>query len=163
MQVENQDQSFLEVFDNYNQIIYRYIFIRVGRIKETAEDLTQETFVKAFRKFGDFKNNEATVKTWLFVIARNTVIDFFRKNKIKVSTLENDDQIVGEDSQNNELAEFILNKLDLLKDLEKDLIIYKFVYELDEKEISKIINKNYGATRVLIHRTINKLKKLING
>jgi RNA polymerase sigma factor (sigma-70 family) len=158
---ELDNLNFLEAFDDCNKIIYKYIYLRVGRVKEVAEDLTQETFFKAFRKFKDFDKKDASIKTWLFVIARNTVIDFYRKNKINVLNIENVEEPATKESDDS-LLDFVLNKLHFMKDLEKDVIIYKYVYDLPDKEIAKIINKSDASTRVLIHRSLNKLKLLVN-
>jgi len=161
MGTDTTAESFVNVFDDYHQMIYRYIYFRVRQNKEITEDLSQDTFYKALKKFNDFNRKHASVKTWLFIIARNTVIDFYRSKHRNDVSIENDEELTEEPGQ-DELKDFVLRKLKLLKAVEKDLIIYKYIYDLPEKEIAEIIGKPYNSTRVLIHRALDKLKQLIN-
>ena len=161
MNSNHNDLDFLEVFNENNALIYKFIFLRTGFNKETAEDLTQEVFYKALRKFEEFDTKKASVKTWLFRIARNQVIDFYRKNAHKPYDIEQVEEI-GIEDKNIELTDFIFTKMKELKEQEQEIILYKYIYEFSEKEIAKIIKKNYIATRVLVHRTLNKLKKIVN-
>ncbi len=161
MNPKNEDLNFLDVFNKHNALIYKYIYLRTGFVKETAEDLTQEVFYKALKKFKDFDNKKASIKTWLFRIAHNQIIDFYRINKQRIYNIDQIEEI-GIEPENKELTEFILMKMELLKEKEKEIIIYKYVYEFSDKEIANIIQKNYIAVRVFIHRTLNKLKKLVN-
>ncbi|MGB1268464.1 MAG: sigma-70 family RNA polymerase sigma factor [Flavobacteriaceae bacterium] len=77
-----------EIWEKHHTDIFRFIFSKVKN-EHTANDLTQETFIKAHTKLG--KLNDATkVKSWLFTIARNTTLDHFRKNSKTVDLKEFD-------------------------------------------------------------------------
>lgn len=154
--------SFSDVFLENNGLIYKYIFLRTGYQKEIAEDLSQEVFFKALKNFEKYNNDKASIKTWLFRIARNVVIDFYRTRKENHIDIEKVEDLIIQEELNKDLTYFILRKIKLLKELEQEVVIYKFIYELSDKEISAIINKHNSATRVLIFRTINKLKELVN-
>ncbi len=163
--MQDPDKIFIKVFDEYYQVIYKYVFLRTGRIKEVAEDLSQEIFIKAAKSFTKFDYKRASIKTWLFIIARNCIIDYYRKPKeINDSITEEIENSIYQNDKTDDkvLLDYLLIKLDLLKDQEKDVVIYKFFEGLSDKEISEIIKKNYEATRVFIYRTVNKLKDLIN-
>ncbi|MFD2446488.1 RNA polymerase sigma factor [Bacillus sp. CGMCC 1.16607] len=71
--------EFLTVYDEYFDDIYRYVYVKTGN-KWDAEDIVSETFRKAYVKVGTL-NEGANKKAWLMTIARNTVIDYYRKKK----------------------------------------------------------------------------------
>ncbi|WP_052344259.1 RNA polymerase sigma factor [Bacillus ndiopicus] len=71
---------FDEHYDTYSEEIFQFIYFLVGH-KETAEDLTQDTFVKALHNGAAFRG-DANMKTWLTTIARNTVYDFYRRKRL---------------------------------------------------------------------------------
>ena len=75
-----QQQDLEEWFDEYGQAIVTYILLIV-RDYPLAEDLTQETFLKAFKNRHQYRGN-ASVKTWLFSIAQNTTKDYFKKRSL---------------------------------------------------------------------------------
>ena len=74
------EQSLEQLYVEYSDRIYRYIFLQV-RQKELAEDLTQETFYRAFKNIHTF-NKQASMSTWLLKIARNATYDHFRRKRI---------------------------------------------------------------------------------
>ena len=157
-------EQLITAFKQYSEAIYNYVFFRVNRSKEIAEDLTQEVFLKAWQNREKFEEQKSQLKTWLFVIARNTVIDYYRKNKnilpifdkgevAKVSELEAvEDKILAED---------ILQRIAELADEERDILILRYFEDFELKEIAVIINKNYSATKVLVFRSLKKLKNLL--
>ena len=157
-------EQLITSFKQYSEAIYNYVFFRVNRSKEIAEDLTQEVFLKAWQNREKFEEQKSQLKTWLFVIARNTVIDYYRKNKnilpifdkgevAKVSELEAvEDKILAED---------ILQRIAELADEERGILILRYFEDFELKEIAVIINKNYSATKVLVFRSLKKLKNLL--
>lgn len=73
--------EFEDIYEMHSDKVYSYIFLLV-RNKETSEDLTQETFIKAYRNIKSFRK-ESSIYTWLTQIARNTVFDFYRKKRLR--------------------------------------------------------------------------------
>ncbi|MEC1180566.1 RNA polymerase sigma factor [Metasolibacillus meyeri] len=71
---------FDQYYDAHSKEIFQFIYFLVGQ-KETAEDLTQDTFVKALKNNKAFRG-DAQVKTWLVTIARNTVYDYYRRKRL---------------------------------------------------------------------------------
>jgi len=76
------EAAFTELLDRYLDAVYSFA-LRLTGVKEEADDIAQETFLKAWKNLKRFKKG-ANFKTWLFSIARNTAIDFFRKKKPKL-------------------------------------------------------------------------------
>lgn len=158
-------QAFALIYDEYSGRIYKFIYFRVGH-KEVAEDVLSDTFVKAWQKLSQINSTKALLG-WLYQVAKNNVIDYYRVRKTNVP-LDEVLEII-EDSVNpvdeTELSlnqKRILEALNQLSDEQQRVIKYKFFEDLTNKEIAALMNKKAGAIRVLQHRAINKLKELLN-
>jgi RNA polymerase sigma-70 factor (ECF subfamily) len=159
-----EEAAFGEIYNLFFKKIYRFIFFRVGH-KEVAEDLAEEVFLKAFTKIASI-NESSAFEGWLYQIARNLVIDYYRQKKSTVAleeienTLEYETNVV--DVVNLQKQQKIFLKL--LKELgaEQQVVIkLKFFEELENSEIAELLGKNEGAIRVIQHRAIIKLQELI--
>lgn len=157
-------QAFAIIYDYYSEKIFRFIFFRVGH-KEVAEDILADTFVKAWQKITQV-NSPGAVPSWLYQIAKNNIIDFYRVRKTTISlesvanVLEDaatpiDELSLGFDQKK------ILKLLDQLPLEQQQVVQYKFFEDLTNQEIALIMNKTEGAIRVLQHRAIIKLKELL--
>jgi RNA polymerase sigma-70 factor, ECF subfamily len=160
-----KEEALTILYNHYYERLYRFIYYRVSH-KEVAEDLTEEVFIKSFR---NLKNLEQTAafEGWLFQIARNQVIDYYRSKKSTVpleeieNTLEYETNIV--DIVNLQTEQTLLIKI--LKELNSDqqmVIKLKFIEDLDNETIANLMDKTEGSIRVLQHRAIAKLKELMN-
>jgi len=161
---QGEDAALGEIYNLFFKKIYRFIFFRVGH-KEVAEDLAEEVFLKGFSKISSI-NESAALEGWLYQIARNLVIDYYRQKKSTVAleeienTLEYETNVV--DVVNLQEQQKIFLKL--LKELgaEQQVVIkLKFFEELENSEIAELMGKNEGAVRVIQHRAIIKLQELI--
>ncbi len=155
--------AFGQIYDLLFERIYKFIYYRVSH-KETAEDLAEDVFLKAFTKISELNNIDQT-EGWLFQIARNAVIDYYRQKKLTVNledvenTLEYDTNIV--DLLNLQYQQAILLKL--LKELgaeQQAVIKMKFLEDLKNSEIAEILNTSEGNIRIIQHRALTKLLKL---
>lgn len=161
---KGEETAFGEIYNLFFKKIYRFIFFRVGH-KEVAEDLAEEVFLKAFTKIASV-NESGAFEGWLYQIARNSVIDYYRQKKLTVAledienTLEYETNVV--DIVNLEQQQKVFLKL--LKELapEQQVVIkLKFLEDLENSEIAELLHKNEGAIRVIQHRAIIKLQELI--
>lgn len=157
-----------KAFIKWNASIFGYIITRI-RDEGASEDLVQEVFFKAWRSRETFDSSKSSLKTWLFTIAKNEIIDHFKSNKNKTVDIEKlEDKIIDHNSNTKKeihdktLNELIMSKLKFLNERDQDLIILRFKEDLSVKEISKILNLNYVASKVAIHRAIQKLTELCN-
>jgi RNA polymerase sigma-70 factor (ECF subfamily) len=170
----NLKKIFSKIYDKYVAKIYRFIFLKVNS-KEIAQDLTSETFLKAWKAFS-FQRSEFRVQNpqaFLYKIAKNLVTDYYReKAKIQLISAESspiiDPRINLEEKaiQNSDL-ELVKKAILKLKDEYQDAIIWYYLEGYSVSEIAKILDKSEPATRMLISRAIKNLKKeyekLING
>jgi len=161
-------QAFITAYDKYAESIYRFIYYKIGSSEE-AEDLTSAVFLKCWSYVQEGKLNDdneyRSLKSFLYKIARNSVIDYYRQNKSNLSLTEAEDQIdETQDLSQIERAldsEAIRQKLLYLKDEYKSLIIMRYINDLTVAEISDITGKSKGSVRVSVMRALNALKKLI--
>ncbi len=159
-----EEAAFSEIYGLCFKKIYRFIFYRVSH-KETAEDLAEEVFLKAFTKLSSVTEPGA-FEGWLYQIARNLVIDYYRQKKTTVAleeienTLEYETNLV--DVMNLDNQQKVMLKA--IKDLtpEQQIVIkLKFLEGLENGEIAELLHKKEGAIRVIQHRAITKLTELI--
>ena len=75
---DGDKESFAELYETYFDKIYRYVAVRIGN-KTEAEDMTQQVFVKAYKHVHSYKWQGVPFSSWLFRIAHNVVVDFYRK------------------------------------------------------------------------------------
>lgn len=158
--------AFGQLYLKYLDGIYRYIFFRVGERKTDAEDLTETVFFNAWEHIGKYKTIEGNFRAWLYSIAHNTVIDYYRKEKYRIESLEEyipDERGSVEDAILKKIeTEEVIAALNLLTQEQKDVIILRFIEDLSPKEIAKILKKNEEAIRALQYRAIKELQKILN-
>jgi len=157
--------SFGIIYDHFSPKIYKFIFFRVGH-KEVAEDILSDTFVKAWNKI-DQMTSPQSLQGWLYQIAKNNIIDYYRIKKSVVDLEEVaeflEDGTSPVDDLNLELDQKRILKLLTQLPLDQQQVIkYKFFEDMTNEEIAFVMNKNAGAVRVLQHRAIAKLKELVS-
>jgi len=165
---KNDAESFGELYDKFVVLIYRYVYYRVDRGE--AEDLTELVFLKAWENRRRYKKqNGNSFSSWIFRIAHNVVVDFYRA-RFKNETTELSDEIISENQDINpvfqaqskfdqyELTEVIRQ----LPQNQQQVIVLKFVSELKNSEIAEVINKTEGAVRIIQFRALARLKKLLD-
>lgn len=161
--ISGESSAFGLLYDKYQPKIYRFIFFRVG-YREEAEDLTHQVFLSAWQRIDNFRDYGFPISSWLFRIARNRVIDYYRTKKI----IEPIDYIpeISQESDFNNIAnklnlEKIYSALQKLTESQREVIILRFIEGLSNREISDIIGKSNGAVRILQYRAISELKKIL--
>ena len=150
------------LFMRYSDSIYSYINSRVYP-SDTAKDLMQITFLKAFKNLKKLKNREI-FKSWLYTIAKNTVYDFYKKNKNDVS-IDDVDYRLGKTNRDNllneELKKDIKKAINKLSKNQKEVINLRIFNESKFKEIAEKLNISENNAKVTYHNAIKKLKKYL--
>lgn len=157
--------NFETMYNEYFSKIYNYIFYRVLN-KETAEDLTSELFMKLVEKFDTFDENKASFSTWIYRIASNMVIDYFRSKKIDLSLDDEENPIdlpVDFEAEKNIIQsqerKQLYEALTELDDRTRDLLSMKYFLKMSNKEISLTKGINESTVSTICLRGIEKLKK----
>jgi RNA polymerase sigma-70 factor (ECF subfamily) len=156
------EKLFAHAYDTYAERIYQFIYFKTYH-RETAEDLTSHTFLKAFENFDRFDPARGSMSAWLYQIARNLVIDHYRSRKSTVSVHDIWDLASAEDVQVDVENKVRLEKLQsVIRQLppeQRDIIIMRVWQELPYKEIALIMGKSEASLKMMYSRTIARLKE----
>jgi RNA polymerase sigma-70 factor, ECF subfamily len=150
--------AFERVYQKYYQKIYNYFWYRVGFHKETAEDLTQDTFTKAFNKLASFRIGTASYYTYLLTVAHNTLVNFFREKK--PGYYEQAPELplhIREQVENSVDLERMWKDIERLPTLEKEAILLRYRREYPFKKIARIMAKSENAVKLIISRAKKRL------
>lgn len=166
---QNDDaEAFGRLYDRFVVPIYRYIYYRVSR--DEAEDLAENVFLRAWEKRVSYsKKSGSTFGSWLFRIAHNLVVDHYRVNS-KTQTVELSDEMPlasgapgpAEKLENKFERIELVRALRHLPEIQQQVLVLKFVNDLDNSEIAAIVEKSVGAVRVIQFRALNRLKILLD-
>lgn len=163
----NGDQmAYAGLMDMYRESIY-FMMLKMVRTEDDAEDLTIEAFGKAFNRLHQYSPSYA-FSTWLFKIASNNAIDFIRKKRIKVTSMDsaytNDDgESVGidvssseknpaEEAMHGEKVEHMREIVKKLKPRYRDLIEKRYFQELSYEEIADDMQLPLGTVKAQLFR-----------
>lgn len=161
--MDNYQKNFSQLYNQHIDKIYRFIFLRVSS-QEIAEDLTSETFLRGWRSFKDEEKEIINPSAFLYQIARNLVIDFYReKGKAQIVSAESvpiDDPRVNleEKALLGSDMDTVKQALGNLKENYQVVVIWHYLDDLPVPEIAKIMDKPEGTIRVMLHRALKALK-----
>lgn len=154
--------AFACLYETHLDRIHRYIYFRVFD-RELAEDLTSLVFLKVWEHLGTFKNGYIPFVGWLYRIAHNTVIDYYRTRKtvialedvdvLKLSHSDNVDEKLDLNTCSQELAEALKE----LTSTQREVLILRFILGLTTMEIADKLKKGRGAIRALQMRGLRRL------
>lgn len=157
------DVKFVDLYDAYFDDIYRYVYVKTSN-KWDTEDLVSDVFRKAFEKFSMLEGHPND-KAWLFTIARNTVIDYYRKKKSVLMGVEFEQylsQLQFEDPFDGTTEKECLQKsLRHLSDEDLEITELRYFADLKFKDMAVILKKEEGSLRVKSNRITKKLGVLV--
>lgn len=162
-QAQNLDQdAFSKLYRDYITPVFRFLYVRTGN-RDLAHDLAHTVFIKAFEVKDIFIKSP---QAWLLSIARNTLIDYWRKKKeLPLSDQESfvaDDRVPIEDSIDvAQKFSRVRRALSRLSDDQQEIITLKFIEGLDNNTISYVTKKSQTAIRSLQYRALSQLRELL--
>lgn len=158
----DKSPDFSRIYDQYIDKIYRFIFFKV-QSRDIAEDLTSDVFFKVMTKWGQFNSEKGNFNSWIYQIARNRVIDFYRQNRKHENIEEIWDLDSGEDLLSKVDDCYRLDKLHgYLKGMKKEtreIVMLKVWEGLSYQEISSIVGKSEGSCKMTVSRTMKKIRQ----
>lgn len=156
-------ENFIPYYNQFKNKIYNYFLYRVGFNKPLAEDLTSEVFVKAFKNFDEFDEGKK-FQSWIYMIAHNHLVNHYKADKHEVSLELMEDFLHYADTSAEEKYEFerVLKIISSMEGSDRDVLQLKFIDELNNQEIAETLEKEEGAIRTQISRSLVKLRKILN-
>lgn len=171
---KNDTEAFGELYEQYYSKIFGYVLRRTAGI-EIAQDVTSEVFFKALKNLGQFRWRGTPFSSWLYRIATHEIANYFRKGKHEQFCLEEVSSSISISSPSAEAelleAEAELRRhedfLTLHENISKlplkyqEVITLRFFENKQVKEVSEILGKREGTIKSLLHRGLEKLRKLM--
>ena len=165
-----KESVFHRLYDLYHKDVFQFlIYLVKNRI--VAEDLSHEVYVRVLKSYERFEGRSSE-KTWLFAIAKNVAIDYFRKNAVRSAHSFDafeweTESLVSPTKSPEVLTELNDDMRELLDALEKCtgnqkmVIIMRYFQELSIAETAAILNWSEGKVKTTQHRAINKLREIL--
>jgi len=162
------DAEFSELYRSHLRDVYSYSYYRVGNHHD-AEDLTEQTFLQAYRHFerAQRESDGRPLRPWLIRIAHNLAANHYRyrlrrpqaplEESAPVAALHSTEELVA---GRDELAR-VLDGVKRLPDDRREALIMRFSLGMDNREIARALGRSDGATKVLIHRAIKQLEEIV--
>ena len=153
-------QVFGELYSLYAQPVFRYLYSRMGSVPE-AEDATAQTFLAALERFPKYRH-DGYFASWLFSIARNKAMDYFRKRR-KETSLDEAEFIPADASMLQQVIKTervaALSKLiSALSEEEQELIRLRYIAELSFADIGHLLRKKEDTVKKSLYRLLARLK-----
>ena len=158
-------EAFGRLYDIHVDRVYRHIYYRVGN-EQDAEDLTQQSFLKAWQAIPRYKKTASPFIAWLLTISHNLVVDFYRTKKDKVH-IEAEVLADGPASSPENAAEASFEQQRLRRAIlqlgnnEQQVVILRFIEGFEFSEIASLMKKEEGNVRVILHRALVKLRDIL--
>ena len=158
--------SFDQLFEEYSAPIYNYVLRMVGD-PDRAADITQDTFIKAYRKL-DSLTDEHSTKSWLYRIATNTAIDDMRRRRwISNVGIDDEGQPERPDAAPGPEAQVMAGMLDeriqralmQLRPNHRQCLILSDLEDMSAQQIGEVMNLSYGAVRTLLCRARGEMRR----
>jgi RNA polymerase sigma-70 factor (ECF subfamily) len=162
------DREFEALYRAHLRDVYSYSYYRVGNHHD-AEDLTEQTFLQAYRHFerAQRESQGRPLRPWLIRIAHNLAANYYRDRSRRPQTSIDDAGALPELHTTEDLVEdredlkHILEGVQRLPDDRREALIMRFALGMDNREIARALGRTDGATKVLIHRAIRQLEELV--
>ena len=160
------DRAFEELYRAHLRDVYSYSYYRVGNHHD-AEDLTEQTFLQAYRHFERARreSNGRPLRPWLIRIAHNLASNYHRdRARRPTATLENVDPVshphdTEQVVEGREELREVIDGLTQLPDDRREALIMRFALGMSNREIARALGRTDGATKVLLHRAIKQLEE----
>ncbi|PJC02127.1 MAG: hypothetical protein CO073_01075 [Candidatus Komeilibacteria bacterium CG_4_9_14_0_8_um_filter_36_9] len=159
-QAKNDKESFQLLYQKYNLKVYNYFWYRVGYNKEIAEDLTQETFIRAFSSIDRYQVRQYSYLTFLLKIAHNLLINHFReKPTLELNRFKEISSSIVSSLNDQVDIEIMWQDIDKLSFLDREVLHLRYHYDLSVQEIAKVMNRSENAIKLILSRSRKRLSQ----
>lgn len=159
-------EAFARIYDRFYVPVLAYV-LRQVRTKTDAEDIVAEIFLSAWRHMDSF-HWEKGLEPWLFRIARNSVIDHFRRvGRSRETELHEEitkrpsGQTVEDEVESKWRLRELLAAIDRLSEEQRQVVLLRLVANLSSRQIGEVLEKSEGAVKALQHRALSNLRDIL--
>ena len=145
--------DFDNIYEEYFDRVY-YKVLSVVKNDDDAEDICQETFISVYKNLSKFRE-ESNIYTWIYRIAINKTYDFFKKRKVEFEI--NDDVLSLPEDINFDTKIILQEKLKLISEKEREIVILKDIYGYKLKEIAEIKNMNLSTVKSVYYKALKDM------
>ncbi|MGL4343848.1 MAG: RNA polymerase sigma factor [Cellulosilyticaceae bacterium] len=164
---ETTVDQFTQLYETYYKRVFKYICYRIDD-RHMAEELCSQVFERMIIKYGGFSGNESSLDSWVFTIARNTLTDYYRRDKQRfhfsldcimnmVSSKPSPDDIVLMEENNT----YLFQALGKLGDRERSVVSLKYGAGLRNTEIAELMGLSESNVSVILCCSLKKLKRVL--
>ena len=162
---ERDPVALTQIYEDNFDRIYRYIVLKIGDRNE-AEDMTQQVFLNVIKAIPGYKSKGMPLSSWLYRIAHNQVVDYFRKKSKKQfvpldERIESGDDDPLRETEKKMQVEELSQATKQLTKAQQEVISLRFAGELSIAEVAKMMGKSTGAVKALQHSAIVALRRVM--
>jgi RNA polymerase sigma-70 factor (ECF subfamily) len=158
-----EEAALIDLYEWYRPRIFRFMHYRIGH-KDKAENLTTEVFLRMLQHLPDFRFQNSSFQAWLFQIARNLVVDNFRRQSIRDhepidESLESDEAPLDEIADDRMMCDVLREALMELTESQLDVIALRFIVGLPIADVARTLEKSESAVKSLQARGLKSLRQ----
>lgn len=157
--------DFQKLYEDYYQVIYKFLLKITNFNLDLADELTQETFFQVYISLHKYKGNSSIV-TWMCSIAKNVCYKYYKKHPIMLDITEAKEVksiSLEEAIERKELFNKIIKEIVELKKKYKDVLTYRLFFDMPFSEIALLIGISESSAKVIFHRGKNMVKDKLEG
>jgi len=160
--------SFGKLYDEYVDQIFRYVYYKVGNFAE-SQDLTGQTFLKAFENIDSYEVRDVAFSSWLYRIAHNLLVDYFRRES-KRENVPIEDQPPTPSTRGNPVetvladldSERLYRALNRLTHNQREVLVLKFIDNMSNNQVAEIMGISVGAVKSTQKRGLLALNRILS-
>ncbi len=159
---KGRPEAFEKLYGQFFKKIYFYLYYRCLH-RETAEDLTSAVFLKALEKLSTFRPEAGNFSAWIYGIARNALMDFYRRRKKTVDIEDvwdiSDGKNLELDAENSLLWERLKPYFAKLSGTEREIVLLRVWDDVPYREISRWMGKSEASCKMIFRRAMDYLRE----
>lgn len=160
-------EAFGQLYDEYVDQLFRYIYYKVGNFTE-AQDLTGQTFLKAFENIDSYELRDVAFSSWLYRIAHNLVVDYFRRESRR-EHVPIEEQPPAASNRGNPVesvmadldSERLYAAIGKLTHNQREVLVLKFIDNLSNNQVAEIMGISVGAVKSTQKRGLLSLNRIL--
>ncbi len=167
METVSTNEDFIKVYDQYADAIFRHCFFKLSN-RELAKDVAQDVFMKTWEYIVSNNDEIRNMKSFLYRVTNNLIIDQYRKNKHDLSLEMMMEDGIDFPSQKEKSHYFssevqiVLKNIKKLNPIYREVLLLRYIDDLTPCEIAEILNQSENVVSVRINRGIKKLQQFLN-